>query len=350
MNKLYVIAGERNINAAQINGGLFANVGQTTRTVQERLSDKDYRQKSAGGKWKILLQDIDLGEFEDAHIHEKLRERNDVIWDPTSSNTEEFHFVTDTGSGDEVKRIIAECIKNLKRTHPVQLESLEHHFEKKGVKNASEFSEPGIYWFRVNSFIERIDKNNRKYLIIRFNNGKKGYQEVFCWAWEGPYPKIGSAFLASVKKGKISLMTSYGRMRLIYDGSPEPMPEEEYFKNDNIYYDEYIRQIDELNNELKILRKAHKNQTKRLEEVELQLARSSQKKEDESELKILRKAHTNQTKRLEELEKRESLLLESLKIKESEIKRVRKDDSKLYVGYFSVMFLCGLFAFWASAL
>jgi len=316
MNKLYVIAGERNINAAQINGGLFANVGQTTRTVQERISDKDYRQKTAGGKWKILLQDISLGEFEDAHIHEQLRERNDVIWDPTSPNTEEFHFITDIGNGDEVKRIIAECIENLKRTHPVQLESLAQDFEKSGVKNASEFSEPGIYWFRVNSFIERIDKNNRKYLIIRFNNGKKGYQEVFCWAWEGPYPKIGSAFLASVKKGKISLMTSYGRMRLIYDGSPDPMPEEEYFKNDNIFYDEYIRQIDDLNNELK----------------------------------ILRKAHTNQTKRLEEVEKRESLLLESLKFKETEIKRVRKDDSKLYVGYFSVMFLCGLFAFWASAL
>lgn len=317
MNKLYVIAGERNINAAQINGGLFVNVGQTTRTVQERLSDKDYRQKSAGGKWKILLQDIDLGEFEDAHIHEQLRERNDVIWDPTSSNTEEFHFVTDTGSGDEVKRIIAECIENLKRTHPVQLESLEQYFKKSGVKNASEFSEPGLYWFRVNSFIERIDKNNKKYLIIRFNNGKKGYQEVFCWVWEGPYPKIGSAFLASIKKGKISLMTSYRRMRLVYDGSPDPIPAEEYLKNDNIYYDEYIRQIDELNNELK----------------------------------ILRKAHTNQTIRLKEVEKRKSLLLENLKFKEFEIGRIRNDHSQLYLGFFLGIFLCGIFAlyvFWVS--
>ena len=311
MNKLYVIAGERNINAAQINGGLFANVGQTTRTVQERLSDKDYRQKSAGGKWKIILQDIPLGEFEDAHIHEQLRERNDVIWDPTSSNTEEFHFITDTGNGNEVKRIIDECIENLERTHPVQLESLARKLEKSGVKNASEFSEPGIYWFKVNSFYERIDKNNRKYLIVRFNNDKKGYQEVFCWAWEGPYPKIGSAFLASVKKGKISLMTSYKRMRLIYDGSPEPMPAEEYLKNDNIYYDEYIRQIDDLNNELK----------------------------------ILRKAYTNQTERLEEVEKRESLLLENLKFKESEIKRVRNDDSELYAGFFIGVVLCLLLVF-----
>jgi len=309
MNKLYVIAGERNINAAQINGGLFANVGQTTRTVQERLSDKDYRQKSAGGKWKILLQDIDLGEFEDAHIHEQLRERNDVIWDPTSSNTEEFHFVTDTGSGDEVKRIIAECIENLKRTHPVQLESLPRKLEKSGVKNASEFSEPGIYWFKVNSFYERIDKNNRKYLIVRFNNDKKGYQEVFCWAWEGPYPKIGAMFLASIKKGKISLMTSYGRMKLIYDGHSDLTPAEEYFKNDNIFYDEYIRQIDALNNEIK----------------------------------ILRKVHTNQTKRLEEVEKREALLLNNLKLSESELESVRKNNLGFFSGIIAGVCLCVFF-------
>ena len=51
-NKIYIVAGERNMKLAQIEGGLWANVGQTTRGVSDRLRDDDYKRKAAGGKWQ----------------------------------------------------------------------------------------------------------------------------------------------------------------------------------------------------------------------------------------------------------------------------------------------------------
>jgi len=226
-NKLYVIAGERNMKAVKDLGGLYANVGQTTRTVYDRIKDKDYRLKSGAGTWKVIIEDTPLGKFEDAHIHELLRKRNDVKWDPQSSNTEEFHFITDKGDGEEVKRIIKECLNNL-QPHLIEkdIDIVKSKLETAGIRHASEFNGEGIYWFRIQSFVDRVDANGKTYLIINFINSTGAYKSIFCWTWRGEYPKIGSTFIAQVKKGKRSLATSYFKLRPIQNDLPAEVLEE----------------------------------------------------------------------------------------------------------------------------
>jgi len=226
-NKLYVIAGERNMKAAKDLGGLYANVGQTARTVYDRIKDKDYRLKSGAGTWKVIIEDTPLGKFEDAHIHELLRKRNDVKWDPQSSNTEEFHFITDKGDGEEAKRIVKECLNNL-QPHSIEkdIDIVKSKLETAGIRHASEFHCEGIYWFRIRSFVDRVDSNGKTYLIINFINKTGDYESIFCWAWRGEYPKIGSTFIAQVKKGKRSLATSFSKLKLIQNGLPGEVLEE----------------------------------------------------------------------------------------------------------------------------
>ena len=226
-NKLYVIAGERNMFGAVVNAGLFANVGQTTRTVYDRIKDDDYRLKSAAGTWKVIIEGAPLGKFEDAHVHELLRGREDVKWNPESSNTEEFHFITDKGDGEEVKRIIKECLNNL-QPHLIEkdIDIVKSKLETVGVRHASEFNGPAVYWFRVRSFVDRVDSNGKTYLIINFINNIGSYKSIFCWAWHGEYPKIGSTFITQVKKGKRSLTTSYFKLRPIQNDLPAEVLDE----------------------------------------------------------------------------------------------------------------------------
>jgi hypothetical protein len=226
-NKLYVIAGERNMKAVKDLGGLYANVGQTTRTVYDRIKDKDYRLKSGGGTWKVIIEDAPLGKFEDAHIHELLRKRNNVKWDPESLNTEEFHFITDKGDGEEAKRIVKECLNNL-RPHSIEkdIDIVKSKLQSAGVRHASEFHCEDIYWFRIRSFVDRVDSNGKTYLIINFINNTGSYKSIFCWSWRGEYPKIGSTFIAQVKKGKRSLATSFSKLKLIQNHLPAEVLEE----------------------------------------------------------------------------------------------------------------------------
>ena len=226
-NKLYVIAGERNMKAVKDLGGLYANVGQTTRTVYDRIKDKDYRLKSGAGTWKVIIEDTPLGKFEDAHIHELLRKRGDVKWDPESLNTEEFHFITDKGDGEEAKRIVKECLNNL-QPHSIEkdIDIVKSKLETAGIRHASEFHCEGIYWFRIRSFVDRVDSNGKTYLIINFINKTGDYESIFCWAWRGEYPKIGSTFIAQVKKGKRSLATSFSKLKLIQNDLPAEVLEE----------------------------------------------------------------------------------------------------------------------------
>jgi len=226
-NKLYVIAGERNMKAVKDLGGLYANVGQTTRTVYDRIKDKDYRLKSGAGTWKVIIEDTPLGKFEDAHIHELLRKRGDVKWDPESLNTEEFHFITDKGDGEEAKRIVKECLNNL-RPHSIEkdIDIVKSKLQSAGVRHASEFHCEDIYWFRIRSFVDRVDSNGKTYLIINFINNTGDYKSIFCWAWRGEYPKIGSTFIAQVKKGKRSLATSFSKLKLIQNDLPAEVLEE----------------------------------------------------------------------------------------------------------------------------
>ena len=220
-NKLYVIAGERNMKAVKDLGGLYANVGQTTRTVYDRIKDKDYRLKSGAGTWKVIIEDTPLGKFEDAHIHELLRKRGDVKWDPQSLNTEEFHFITDEGDGKEVKRIIQECLECLNIESVENNDALEdyddiliEYLRLCHVRHISKFSKEGIYWGRVRSFVLKKTVDNKPYMIINFRNNAGTYSNIFCWNWETDfYPKIGSIFLVEAKRGKISLTTRLHNIR-----------------------------------------------------------------------------------------------------------------------------------------
>ena len=82
---IYIVAGERNIQTVETLGGLYFNLGKTTRSVEERLKDNDYRRKKAGGEWVI----IDQWEVEDSitdSVFHKLLEKNGVIRTKTDSH------------------------------------------------------------------------------------------------------------------------------------------------------------------------------------------------------------------------------------------------------------------------
>lgn len=111
MNKIYIVAGERNMRLAQSEGGLWANVGQTTRNVYERLRDDDYKRKAAGGKWMVLFEQ-DVGDMTtDKQIHPLLKNHPDVSWDAESHNTEEFFFKRDTGDGAIARQIVSDVLQ-----------------------------------------------------------------------------------------------------------------------------------------------------------------------------------------------------------------------------------------------
>lgn len=93
--------------------GLWANVGQTTRDVSERLRDDDYKRKAAGGRWQILFTQ-DVGEnLTDKQIHPFLKQHPEVEWDHNSDNTEEFLFKGDQGDGSVARRIVGEILRRV---------------------------------------------------------------------------------------------------------------------------------------------------------------------------------------------------------------------------------------------
>jgi hypothetical protein len=112
-NKIYIVAGERNIKAVNINGGLYANVGQTTRRITDRLSDDDYKRKAGGGRWIPLLEYSVGNSISDKEIHIHLRQHPDVRWDRESNNTEEFLFRNDLGDGVVAKEIVLGILKKI---------------------------------------------------------------------------------------------------------------------------------------------------------------------------------------------------------------------------------------------
>lgn len=109
---IYIVAGERNCRKGAVsdNGGLWANVGQTSRNPEDRLTDDDYRKKAAGGKWLVLAQ-FDVGDsLTDYDVHKYLKSHPEIKYD-YSSNTEEFLFTTDDGSGRRAKEIVGEFVE-----------------------------------------------------------------------------------------------------------------------------------------------------------------------------------------------------------------------------------------------
>jgi len=113
-NKIYIVAGERNMLLARAGGGgLYANVGQTTREVTERLRDDDYKRKAAGGRWQILFSQEVGDSVTDKQLHPLLKSHPGVSWDPDCDNTEEFLFKDDTGDGETARRIVGEIIQQV---------------------------------------------------------------------------------------------------------------------------------------------------------------------------------------------------------------------------------------------
>jgi len=108
-NKIYIVAGERIMKLAHVEGkGLYANVGQTSRQVSERLRDDDYKRKAAGGAWKVLFSQ-NVGDLSDKVIHPILKAHPRVRWE-NSDNTEEFLFLDDPGDGSEARKIVNQIL------------------------------------------------------------------------------------------------------------------------------------------------------------------------------------------------------------------------------------------------
>lgn len=106
---VYLIAGIRNIRSVEVHGGLWANVGETTKSVEERLTNNDYRLKAAGGDWVILNKWRVPAWISDKDIHEEIKKNKNILW-KNSTNSEEFLFYSDLGNGNAASLIVAEAI------------------------------------------------------------------------------------------------------------------------------------------------------------------------------------------------------------------------------------------------
>jgi hypothetical protein len=146
------VAGKRNIESIEIQGGLWANVGETRKSVEERLSDPDYSRKAAGGEWVILRKWLVPVWISDSMIHQELRLRAGVIW-KDSDNTEEFLFKFDSENGNNASIVIGEVIINVMKREGEKIinsvgaekTTLKERLEKLSVKNdrlKSERSKP----------------------------------------------------------------------------------------------------------------------------------------------------------------------------------------------------------------
>ena len=106
---IYLVAGSRNVITAHSLGGLWANVGETSKSVEERLEGLDYARKMAGGDWIILNQWRVPDWISDSMLHTKLRLNPKIKWFD-SHNTEEFLFTEDTGDGNTASEYIGAAI------------------------------------------------------------------------------------------------------------------------------------------------------------------------------------------------------------------------------------------------
>jgi len=98
MPTLYAVYGERNLNANIIS---HANVGYTSKTVEERLSDSDYSRKAAGGLWKVIHTWDIPDQATESKVHRLLEESYARTKD--TSNTEEFLFNLPS---EQIKRVV----------------------------------------------------------------------------------------------------------------------------------------------------------------------------------------------------------------------------------------------------
>jgi len=109
---IYIISATVSVKLAKLSGqGLIANVGETTRNVRKRLKDDDYRRKTPGGGWKVIHEFVNVS-VRDTQIHAFLKTHPRVKWN-NNSNTEEFTFLDDDGSGSEAIKIVSSFLETL---------------------------------------------------------------------------------------------------------------------------------------------------------------------------------------------------------------------------------------------
>jgi len=115
---IYLVAGKRNIEDATKNGHMWTNIGETERSAKQRLADDDYSRKNGVGGWKILKTWKVEPSVSDTDLHKILKSKKyagkgKVDWDPENSNTEEFKFIGDDGTGSVAIPIIQKELEKL---------------------------------------------------------------------------------------------------------------------------------------------------------------------------------------------------------------------------------------------
>ena len=130
-------AASRNIKAVKTHKGLFFNLGQTSRSVEKRLKDDDYRRKNSGGEWLVLHQWKVEDSLKDKVFHKLLEDHG--VKRTKTANTEEFFARDDDGTAANCAEIIENYInqnsilklkdklKNLKALVASQDKKLENY-------------------------------------------------------------------------------------------------------------------------------------------------------------------------------------------------------------------------------
>jgi hypothetical protein len=155
---VYLIAGIRNTRSVAVHGGLWANVGETTKSVEERLSGVDYSRKAGGGDWIILNKWRVPAWISDKTIHEEIKKNKNILW-KNSTNSEEFLFYNDSGNGNAASLIVAEAIVKIMNSESEKIlkkvqidkdilkEKLQKLSSKRGrIVSDSGFIEPESHW------------------------------------------------------------------------------------------------------------------------------------------------------------------------------------------------------------
>jgi len=165
-NKIYIVAGERNMKSAAQQGGLYANVGQTSRQVSERLRDDDYKRKAAGGKWNILYEQP-VGDLSDHAIHPLLKNHPRIRWE-NSDNTEEFLFLDDPGDGSEARKIVHEILSQ--RCVPLLKDKLKE-LSQENVSLKGELTTAlsliGPAGIDIKKYTDAVDASNSDKIVIK---------------------------------------------------------------------------------------------------------------------------------------------------------------------------------------
>jgi ATP-dependent helicase YprA (DUF1998 family) len=161
--KIYAVAGKRNLKSAEIHGGIFFNLGETKRTIAERLSDVDYSRKAAGGEWEVLGTWNIPDYISDKDIHKVILNSPIISKAAVKKNTEEFFAKT-------LSRI--DLIKEVERyigsvssfdTYNHKLETIKSRLRT--IKPPKRFSKKRV-WDEISGKYKKISKELEDYLTL----------------------------------------------------------------------------------------------------------------------------------------------------------------------------------------